>query len=163
MNHLHKIVASREQCEKLIQLGIEPVGLSIWHVNKPTAKDGTMEEYEDNWSVQYLSEETAPEYWDGLFVPAWTKEEIETMVGPEYNHSDLKQKSLLGRGELPGDAEERKLFVPDYFVVYLIKSEMRFKNGADAAACELTFGIENNLVKFEEANNRYKKIYLERQ
>lgn len=165
MNHLHKIVASVAMCEKIIGLGIEPVGLSIWHVNKPKPKEDAPEELEDNWTIQFFEDsgENAPEYWEGLCVPAWTKEEIETMTGPEYNHSDLKQISQVGYSEIPKDPEERKNFVPDYFVVYLLSAEHRFKNGADAAACELVYALEKKIVHPHNANRRYKKIYLERE
>lgn len=145
MNRLEILTASPETCEKLVNLGIEPVSI-IWHLFEEN------EDKEDKiilgaWDTCILNE---PVYVPEYKVPAWTKAELDVMLGPSMQKPDLFSREQIGQSKTI-NSETYPVFFPE---------KMRsFVNGAEASAVALIWLLEKNLVKVDDANFRYKKVF----
>lgn len=82
-------------------------------------------------------------------LPAWTKEELDAMIGPEYSKPDLWKPDKVGPKQ---DPESYPVYYPDKMRV--------FKRGAEASADALIFLIQNKHVRAYDANTRYVDLFL---
>jgi hypothetical protein len=82
-------------------------------------------------------------------LPAWTKEEIDAMIGPEFSKPDLWKPDKLGKEQ---DPESYPVYYPDKMRI--------FKKGAEASADALIFLLQNKHVRAYDANQRYTDLFL---
>lgn len=82
-------------------------------------------------------------------VPAWTKAELDYMIGPALPKPDLLHPDKYS-----------KYSKPDSWPLYFPGKMVEFSNGADAAACALVYLIEQEILDVETINSRYKQFYL---
>lgn len=136
MQNLSKITGSVENCRGLVSLGIVPIAI-IWHLRAG-----------DAWLTSELRTQT--EYDFETAVPAWTKAELDIMIGPEFPKPDLWTKADL----IVNIAQE-----PERFPVFFPNKLLTFQNGAQASAEVLYFLIKKNMVDVNDANERYRKIF----
>lgn len=139
MNNLEQLTASRKYCNGLFLLGITPISFLWWIVEK----EGENITYE---VAPVLNPSPGP-----TCLPAWTKTEIDVMIGPEFSPKpDLFTKQQLGNA---------KLMKPESYPVYTPQKMQVFDNGADASAFSLIYLIEGGLLKPGDCNNRYSKVF----
>jgi hypothetical protein len=121
-----KLVCTLEQAEKLMELGI---GASS--------------------HFAYLGREVMPAFniEDGD-APAWTKEEIDTMLGPGIIKPDFQTPK-----------HNSKASDPLTYPVYFPNVQKTFKTGAQASACALIYLLEKGTINPEDAVERYYKIF----
>lgn len=145
MNHLSKITASREAVESLIKYGIIPQGGDLWHCNSA-----------EGWELCELED---GEYSPGFCLPAWSKEEIDVMIGGEFNMlANVRARARIHTAELPPGMNHDEYW-PGYFVVYYPEKEITYSKGADAAAGMLEYLLTTGMVKPGACNMRYQAVY----
>jgi hypothetical protein len=81
-------------------------------------------------------------------VPAWTKEEVDVMIGPKFTKPDLYEPGMVGRATNP---YRFPVFFPDKLV--------DFESGAQASAEFLIFLLKMNKINPIHAVDRYKRVY----
>ena len=155
MNRLEQLTAKPETCEKLVTLGIVPEAI-IWHLfeedevkikeAEDAGKDISDEDF-GKWDACLLNE---PVYVPEYKVPAWTKAEIDAMIGPNIPKPDLFTPDQLGNSKTL-IAETYPVIFPDKMLVY--------DNGAEASAQALIWLIKNKYVTIADANYRYSKTF----
>lgn len=143
MNNLEQLTANREFAKKLIELGITPKAF-FWHLREYDEAKG------ESWDCCILN---SPEYVAGVKIPAWTKAEIDVMLGPDFLKPDLYDDDEVKAvsGARPFDRDKYPVFMPTNLY--------ETKNGADASAKALIFFIENGNVDPNKCNERYKKLF----
>lgn len=82
-------------------------------------------------------------------LPAWTKEELDAMIGPEFSKPDFWKPEKLGKEQ---DPESYPVYYPDKMRI--------FKKGAEASADALIFLLQNKHVRAYDANQRYTDLFL---
>jgi hypothetical protein len=82
-------------------------------------------------------------------LPAWTKEELDAMIGPEFSKPDLWKPEKLGKEQ-----------DPESYPVYYPNKMRIFKKGAEASADALIFLLQNKHVRALDANTRYVDLFL---
>lgn len=82
-------------------------------------------------------------------LPAWTKEELDAMIGPEFPKPDLWRPDKLGKEQ-----------DPESYPVYYADKMRIFKRGAEASADALIFLLQNKHVRAYDANQRYTDLFL---
>lgn len=131
--NLAKLTAKPTQCKTLQSLGIKAPAFLNHHRNGPndwvTAPVGTMAGYET--------------------LPAWTKEELDAMIGPEFSKPDLWKPDKVGKEQ---DPESYPVYYPDKMRI--------FKKGAEASADALIYLLQNKHVRAYDANTRYSDLFL---
>lgn len=152
MHKLEQLTASRSTCQRLVELGIKPVAY-LWH----TVEDD-MDNPEDSEGNPQLIHDVCllrnPEYKPGVYgnVPAWTKAELDVLIGPEViSKPDLYRKADLG-----------KHTDPYYYPIYYPTILKQYKNGAEASGQLLIWLIENKHItapEVDEVNNRYEQMF----
>lgn len=165
MKHLSTITVSIELVQQLISLGITPQGLSLWHINEPEMTEVKNEEGEvtgseaiDKWNVQCLPDDEC-EFAPGICVPAWTKEEIEIMLGFGFAKPDVREPSKIRSSELPDGKEAIQNYIPVYWVNYFPEKEVKYPKGADASADLLCYLLRNGGINPWICNRRYFEFY----
>ena len=138
---IHLLTATPEQCRRLIAAGITAPAAVFWHcleedTTKPNNADGSPMMH---WTTaMYLT----PKISDTM-VPAWTKEELDLMIGPGWPKPDIwETKDITGAT----DPLTYPIHYPDRLVV--------FKTGAQASADALLTLIEKEKVDPKEASER---------
>lgn len=131
--NLEKLTASPVQCKILQNLGIKVPSFLCYYfkdgINAFTAVMVPGTEYET--------------------VPAWTKEELDAMIGPEFSKPDFWKPDKVSKGQDP----------ESYPVYYLDKVKV-FKRGAEASADALIFLLQNKHVHAYDANQRYTDLFI---
>lgn len=148
MSNIKQLVASRSQCEKLVAQGISPVSF-FWHV----AEDDHTQPNDDEGNPVLMHSVCMllnPVYQAGIYgtIPAWTKHELEVLMGSEYVKPDLYTANMV-----------TKKTNPNSFPVYFPNKMQEFKNGAEASAEALIFLLQKKLVSVDGANARYAAIF----
>ena len=87
MNNLEQLTASREICDALVELGIHEIAFMWW------LKDADS----DAWEVCLVEQ---PEPFPGMCVPAWTKQELDAMIGPNMPKPDVYTTEEMGNNKL---------------------------------------------------------------
>lgn len=150
MNKLGQLTASLELCNELVDLGVEEIAF-LWHTREAIDADNLTD-----WEVKPVQDPTPlPD----TCVPAWTKAELEAMIGPNLQKPDLftdKELALTIAGEKKDTPYPYKRFQYPVFMPDMLKV---FKNGADAAAFVLKLLIEHKHIKPEDCIKRYKQIF----
>lgn len=145
MNHLEQLTANRKQCDQLIKLGITSPAFLFWLEDLATTdqdrKDGKIK-YE---VCPVENPEPGPDC-----VPAWTKAELDSMIGPELTKPDLFTKDQLG---------SLKMQKAESYPIHYIETMKVFFNGAEASADALIYLIENGHIKAADAVYRHSKIF----
>lgn len=144
MSNLSKITASREICNKLVEQGIYEEAI-LWHSR--TIREG--KELTD-WSVMPL---TDPIPHPECCIPAWTKDELDVMIGPNFSKPQISLDRFMGEGELARKMDRL------IFSIYTAKSQLIFLNGAEASARALLELIEGGLMGPETCMERYFKFF----
>lgn len=155
MNRLEQLTANRSLCEHLVEMGILPTAI-IWHLAEDDQEaiaaaelaGNELEETPVKWDTCLLQD---PEPFPGVCVPAWTKAELDVMIGPLYPKPDLFTQKELGQSKTQ-EAETYPLFMPNKMVVCEV--------GADASAQALIFLLEQELLTVDTCNYRYMKVFL---
>jgi hypothetical protein len=99
---------------------------------------------------EWLTMETPTESMDpDGTLPAWTKEELDAMIGPEFPKPDLWRPDKLGKEQ-----------DPESYPVYYADKMRIFKRGAEASADALIFLLQNKHVRAYDANQRYTDLFL---
>jgi len=132
--NLAKLTANPAQCKILQKLGITAPSFLCHYFKEgvnafTTHSVGKFDEYEP--------------------VPAWTKEELDAMIGPEYSKPDLWKPDKVGKEQ---DPESYPVYYPDKMRI--------FKKGAEASADALIFLLQNKHVRANDANTRYVDLFL---
>jgi hypothetical protein len=140
MNDLYKIVCSPVQAGKLVDLGIFPRSI-LWQ--RLEGHNGET----FSWKVQTLIKPIlSPEC-----VPAWTKAEIDAMIGPRFAKADLWPDEKI---------REKSATDPNQYPVFFLDRVEVFDNGAQASAAGLIWLIQNEFIRPDQANERYRAIFL---
>jgi hypothetical protein len=84
---------------------------------------------------------------DGL-IPAWTKTELDYMIGNDLEKPDLVLTRRAGKF---GNLNKYPLYYPN--------KSIEFDNGAEASAQVLIFLIENEQLDVAKINERYIKFF----
>lgn len=139
MNNLYKLTCSPTQAAKLVELGIFPRAI-LWQrldgKNAETLK----------WSVQQLIKPIlSPEC-----VPAWTKAEIDVMIGPRYAKADQWPDEKI---------REKSATDPSQYPVFFLDRVEIFDNGAQASASGLIYLLQNEFITPDEASERYRAVF----
>lgn len=130
---LERITASVRLCKEIVAAGID-LPAALWHY-----KNGVNPEhwYTDKaGNVAYES------------VPAWTKEELDVMIGNDFAKPDLSQDMFAGRAH---DPRKYHVFLPDKMLIV--------EKGADASAEFLLYLLKMNKLNPVDVVKRFKEIY----
>lgn len=136
-----QITATPEQCRRLIAAGITAPAAVFWHNmeedhSQPSNADGSPFMRWD--TAMFLQPKIS-----ATMVPAWTKEELDLMIGPGWPKPDIWElKDVTGAT----DPLTYPIHYPDRMVV--------FKTGAQASADALLTLIEKGKVDPKEASER---------
>lgn len=139
---LSKIVATKEAAVKL-------QGLGIFHTTSNPMINPAL------WHVRHFGDDTWRIKEDGSFClhdpctyyPAWTKAELDVMIGPNINKPDLPNNIDLHRGDNP-----------DLFITYYPERTL-MASGAECSAYVLRCALEAEKVNPLEAIARYNKQF----
>lgn len=129
---IERLVANKDICKKLVDLGIEKQAVFFWRTDPDFGKD-------------YLLINTLPNEND---IPAWTYEEIRIMLGNHVNGADLPEPRPRAM-----EGEEITFYInfPDV--------QKSYKQGAQANAEILEFLLNKKQLKPEDANRRYRESF----
>lgn len=130
MLNLAMITASRELCEKLVEEGLRPNAF-FWHY-----QDG------ETWKIAQFK---TPDTFN--MVPAWTKQELDFMIGNDLPKPDLFDREKASKQDL----DQYPLFTPT--------KQYTFKNGADASAQALLLLISLQMIDPIKASERHDKHF----
>lgn len=140
--NLEQLTLSQQQSEKLVSLGIKAPAF-LWH-RKHLSDEGAAALKCSPWETGlFLRPVPGPE-----MLPAWTKAELDAMIGPDLEKPDIYPTHLIG-----------KATDPNTYPIFLPKSLIVFNNGAHASAEALIFLIENQNVDPFKATERYRKMF----
>lgn len=143
MKNLSQITCGPEQAKELVELGITPVAF-MWNGFEPAEKQVEGEPTRMAWAVAVYRK---PVFSDEL-VPAWTKQELDAMIGPDIEKPDLFKKDQITKATLP---ETYPLMLPDKMLT--------FTNGARASAAALTYLLKVKYIDPVKVNERYLKMF----
>jgi hypothetical protein len=149
MNKLEQLTASREICNSLVELGIEEIAV-LWHHRRAINPDELGE-----WRVGYL---TDPEPFIELCIPAWTKAELDAMIGANRPKPDLFTDRELGLTVAETEDTPYK-FNKDQYPIFMPDMVKIFTSGAEASAFVLIKLLEAGKLKPEDCIKRYKNIF----
>lgn len=131
---LNKLTCNQEQSQKLISLGVAGVSFlthyragnrtEVWQTDADT-------KFEEAW-------------------PAWTKAELDAMIGPRFEKPDLWKEQFTSKSH-----------DPNTYPIIKLSGCVIFKNGAEASAAALIFLLEENFLFVAEINERYRSIFLQ--
>lgn len=137
--NISQLTASPAQCKILQSLGIK-VPSFLYHVKlNETGGEWQAGEYPE----EHINRNSA---W---YCPAWTKEELDAMIGPEFSKPDFWKPDKVGKEQ---DPESYPVYYPDKMRI--------FKKGAEASADALIFLLQNKHVHAYDANQRYTDLFL---
>lgn len=132
---ISKLVITPAQSRQLLWLGINAPAFLCHY------KDGANPEH---WVTAIVDTQAAYET-----LPAWTKEEIDAMIGPEFSKPDLWKPDEVTKST---DPESYPVYFPNKMKVY--------KYGAQASADALIFLLQNKHIHANDANSRYVDLFL---
>lgn len=138
---IEQLTATADQCRRLIDAGITAPSAVFWH---HLEEDGTQPNNEDGtpvmvWRTAMYLQPRITE----TMVPAWTKEELDVMIGPDWPKPDIwDTKDVTGAT----DPLTYPIAYPDRMVV--------FKTGSQASADALLTLIAKDKVNPKEASDR---------
>jgi len=149
---IQKLVALPSQCEDLLTLGMMGQPALFWYsreesLAEPNNADGSPKLV---WQVGMMPFATVDDISEDM-VPAWTKPELDAMIGNQWPKPDLfTDKEFQNARAI--ERESYPVFYPDNMRIYRI--------GAAASADVLAFLIRANKINVQEALERHKKIFL---
>lgn len=149
MNKLEQLTASRELCDQLVDLGVEEIAI-FWH-DRTANRNGNMTE----WEVKMLD---YPIPFHENCIPAWTKQELDVMIGPNFPKPDLFTDRELGLTAAENEDTPYK-YNKEQYPIFLPDKLMVFASGADASAFVLIKLIEAGKLKPEDCIKRYNKLF----
>jgi hypothetical protein len=123
-----------EQSKQLVALGILPLSF-LWHIRDFGGPWETI-------TIRYA------EYSENM-VPAWTKAELDAMIGPRYSKPELWTIEF----------REKSATDPNTYPVFMPEKCMVFEVGAQASAQGLIYLLENEFINPAECNERYMAIF----
>ena len=135
-----KIVCTAAQVQNLISLGIEAHGVFCYEWQKSIEDGSAPDDYVYVFTGEYIDQD--------VVIPAWTYEELCVMIGGDTAKPDLYS--------IMDFTVNRNLL---QYPVYFPKSMREFPNGAQAAAAQLEYMLQNGHIIPEECNDRYTKFY----
>lgn len=140
MRNIQDLTCTPSQSEQLVKLGIEPEAY-FWH-----------ERIRLGYGIKEIADKWETAQWrtpDPLrLLPAWTKEELDAMIGPERQKPDLYRPHLVTIHTNPN-------LYPVYFPNKLIE----FNRGAQASAEALIYLLQKEVVIAADANTRYSGVF----
>ena len=139
MKNLNLLTCSPKQSEALLRLGILPHCFFWHHLTGPAD------------SVRWVTQQILKPMLGPEMVPAWTKAELDVMIGPQFAKPDLWEEMKQ---------REKAATDPNSYSVFFLNSCEIFENGAMASARGLTWLIENEHINPADANNRYRAIFM---
>lgn len=139
MKNLNFLTCTPKQAATLLDLGIFPACF-LWHILTGPADALT-------WKVQQLLKpKIGPET-----VPAWTKAELDVLIGPKFAKPDLWEEEKQ---------REKAATDPFTYPVFFLHGCEIFENGAQASARALIWLLQNEFIHPADANNRYRKTFI---
>jgi hypothetical protein len=136
MNKLSKLTCTPEESHRLVQLGILQYAF-LWHERGP----------EGEWDTRQMA---APLVGTDFVFPAWTKAELDVMIGPRFAKPDLWTQELR-----PKSATH-----PHTYPIRLPDRELVFRIGARASATALIYMLTESFLSPDDCNQRYKDVFL---
>lgn len=136
MQGLEKLTAPRNLCLDLVQLRVKP-NAHFWHYF-----DG------EGWDVVMLKN---PVFDPEKIIPAWTKEELDFMVGNEWPKPDLM-----------GTYRQPEGFELDVYCIYFPDKMLQYKTGSEASADGLKWLLVNGKLDVKKLNDRFEKRFSNR-
>jgi hypothetical protein len=82
-------------------------------------------------------------------LPAWTKAELDAMIGPRFQKPDLWNDERLTKAQNPNT-----------YPIFTGTACYIYDNGAVASAAGLIMLLQQEFLNPNEANERYEKIFL---
>jgi hypothetical protein len=162
MQQLERLICTPQQSLDLRSLGVITQPVLYWHTLEEVASS-----VDPVWRPGAMPFATVEDADDDM-IPAYTKAELDVMIGPGFPKPDLwtDKEFLNSEKNIPvsEDTEQeyaRKratnrftfpVFYPDRMKVY--------KVGAQASAEVLAFLVRNNHIKPADAIARHKKVFL---
>lgn len=139
MNKISILTCLPAQSAKLVELGIQPRSIFWHHLTGPA--DAV------EWKTQQLLRPVlGPEQ-----VPAWTKAELDAMIGPKFAKPDLWDQAKQ---------REQSAMDPNTYPVFFLHGCEIFENGAQASARGLIWLLQNEFINPADANDRYRAIFV---
>lgn len=153
MNNLEQLTAKRETCDRLVNLGIHEVAF-MWHfrdtdwaaVNAAEESGEPLDTVPTTWEVCLLEE---PQPFPDQCIPAWTKAELDVMIGHKWPKPDLFTDKEWGNSK--GIREEYPVYTIDKLYIY--------QNGAEASAQVLALLLEAEELDPVDCMARYFKVF----
>ena len=161
MNAISQITASRDVCETLVKLGITSQAF-FYHSKEVQKRKGESDII--TWDV-WEFESGCQAYKPDEVVPAWTKQELDVMLGgdiPKPDLPELKNTKVVTTGF---GKDQKTVFVYEY-VYYTIKTMMTWGKtsiihnpGPYASAKILLMALQYEWTTAAAANERYNAIF----
>lgn len=131
---LERLTASRELCEQLVAAGVIPWA-TFWHLKE-----------DEGFVVGWTG--TGDEYAAGESIPAWTKEELDVMLGPNVNLPQLPEPQFMGR-----------LGNPLFHTWFGSNNRIDCEKGSDCSARVLLYALKEKGITVEEVNKRFLDVF----
>lgn len=116
---------------ELMQLGVFPVSV-MWYFRKSQDQEYMLL---CGRHFKYLADSC---------IPAWSKEELDFMVGNKYKKPDLPEISAISKTQ-----------DTDLWVVYFPTVMKQYRKGSNASAEGLIYLLENEMIDIDVLNKRY--------
>ncbi len=151
MNPISQITASNQICDELVFLGVKPRAF-FWNLKE-----------NDIWDVWEVEEQ--PEYKKNETVPAWTKEELDVMIGGDIVCPRLPEQ--INVKVISARHNEEKVTKYSYEYIFFEPktmfswqpSQKLFNPGATASAYVLKKAIQQGWIDIELVNERYNQFF----
>jgi len=150
MDPLTKITTSKDIAAKIIEFGIQPRAV-LWHLKGD----------KDIWEIAPWDPLT--EYDPDSSVPAWTKEELDVLLGGDVTAPALPQSQYARVANPPGDAAPFRIWEYHFYELTKMQRWERTATmvnpGSMASGWVLLYALENNWILPADANERYGQIF----
>lgn len=141
---LERITTSRNLCEELVKREVIPWAV-LWHL----LTDGEEQDLAE-WLVgsMFIPTDGGGEYKAGECIPAWTKEELDVMLGGEVKIPQLPRKTELSRFQNP-----------NLHTGHTLSTRLDYEKGSDCSAALLIRLIDDKSLKVAEINKRFMDVF----
>lgn len=151
---LKQITAAPEVCQQLVDLGITPKAF-FWHLLEPHPE---FEEDENGaikmvWDTFQLD---GPEYERNIVVPAWTMEELNVMLGGDYEKPDLAPQQYV---QVKSEPVNKRTYFEYKFGIFDLKGAKIWRSGAQGSAELLADALKRSQLKIDIVNERYSYFF----
>lgn len=160
MNAIAQITASRDICQTLVKLGIEPKAF-FWHLKELTPNKDPEKSDIITWDVWELNK---PVYEENECIPAWTKQELDLLIGGDVMKPDLLPMNNVKVGTKKVGDDNKTVYIYQY--AWFDQKGMStwertfqvINPGPTASAQTLLTALQKGWVTPEMANDRYSQF-----